>query len=66
MTTFEIYVQRVRTLLQVKSLPFAFAPIVRAAWEAGWTPEMAADDCMLHSMGAYSGDADNEGAQRNG
>lgn len=55
---FDLYVQRVQKLLQVKSLPFQYEPIVLAAWECDWTPEMAADDCMLHAMGAYDDETD--------
>lgn len=59
--TFDLYVQRVRSLLQVKTLPLSYEPIVLSAWEADWTPEMAADDCMLHAAGAY--DDDRQGSE---
>lgn len=66
MTTFEFYAMRVRSLLGVKALPPEFVGVVQDAFAAGWPPELAADDCMLVSMGAYSGDADNEPASLSG
>ncbi len=59
--TFDQYTERVRKLLQVKSLPFSCEPIVLAAWEYDWTPEMAAYDCMLHAMGAYDDEGVGDG-----
>jgi len=66
MTDFDFYAMRVRNLLGVKALPPEFVPIVQGAFAADWPPELAADDCMLVSMGAYSGDADHVPAQRTG
>lgn len=64
MIAFEFYATRVRRLLGVKELPPEFVGVVTDAFAAGWPPEMAADGCMLVSMGAYSGDADNETGER--
>lgn len=52
--TFDRYVQRVRSLLQVKTLPLIYEPIVLSAWEADWTPEMAAGSWIRRAAGDAS------------
>ena len=64
MTTWDLYALRVRSLLRLKTLPPDLEPVVRDAFESGFSPELAADDCMLVSMGAYSSTADNEVGSR--
>lgn len=53
MLQWDYYAARVRQMLFVKTLPTGLEQTVRESWEAGLSPELAADECNLILSGAY-------------